>query len=124
MAKSYPDNNPKTALGALKVPMYLVPPSAKVYLALALGDGGVKYGPYNWRDAAISSSVYYSAMQRHQDAWWDGEDLAPDSQVHHLAHSMACSALLLDSMLIGKLNDDRPVPGGVIQLLDAFVAKE
>lgn len=124
MAKEYPDNNPKTAMGALKVPLHLVPPSAKTYLALALSDGGIKYGPYNWRDAAISSSVYYAAMQRHQDAWWDGEDLASDSGQHHLAHAMACSALLLDAQLIGKLHDDRPTAGGVSALMDGFVAKD
>lgn len=34
----YPDNNPKTAVGVSKVPLHLVPPSAKHYLALALAD--------------------------------------------------------------------------------------
>ena len=71
---NYPDNNPKTALGILKVPLHLVPPSAKHYLALAFKDGAAKYGPYNWRDKTVSSSVYVAAAGRHIDAWWDGED--------------------------------------------------
>jgi hypothetical protein len=120
---SYPDNNPKTAIGVMKVPLHLVPPSAKHYLALALADGARKYGPYNWRDAAISVSVYKAAMERHMDAFWDGEDFAPDSGLHHVAHAMACCALILDAMTIGKLNDDRPTRGASPGLQAAYAAK-
>ena len=115
-AKAYPDNNPKTAIGATKVPLHLVPPSAKHFLAEALANGAEKYGPYNWRDAAISVSVYKAAMERHMDAFWDGEDLAADSGVHHVAHAMACCALILDALTIGKLHDDRPTQGAAAQL--------
>ena len=107
----YPDDNPKTAIGVTKVPLHLVPPSAKHYLALALADGARKYGPYNWRDHAISVSVYKAAAERHLDAFWDGENVAPDSGIHHIAHAMACCALLLDAFTLGKLNDDRPALG-------------
>ncbi|MFL9582382.1 dATP/dGTP diphosphohydrolase domain-containing protein [Stenotrophomonas sp. AB1(2024)] len=120
---AYPDNNPKTAVGATKVPLHLVPPSAKHYLALALADGARKYGPYNWRDSKISVSVYVAAMHRHIDAFWDGEDFAEDSGVHHLAHAMACLALLLDANGVGMLQDDRPTPGAVGQLQYAFSNK-
>lgn len=111
MLGPFPDNNPKTRVGALKVPLHLVPPSAKHFLALALANGAAKYGAYNWRDEKISVSVYKGACERHLDAFWDGEELAPDSGVHHLAHAMACLALMLDAMTIGKLNDDRPAKG-------------
>lgn len=121
--QSYPDNNPKTAIGALKVPLHLVPPSAKHYLAMALADGAKKYGPYNWRDAAISISVYKAAMERHMDAFWDGEELAPDSGVHHVAHAMACCALILDAMSVGKLHDDRPTAGAVAELQREYVRR-
>lgn len=114
--KVYPDNNPKTAVGAKKVPLHLVPPSAKHFLAEALANGASKYGPYNWRDAAISVSVYKAAMERHMDAFWDGEDYAQDSGVHHVAHAMTCCALILDAMTIGKLVDDRPTAGASAQL--------
>lgn len=120
---SYPDNNPKTAIGALKVPLHLVPPSAKHYLAMALADGAKKYGPYNWRDAAISISVYKAAMERHMDAFWDGEELAPDSGVHHVAHAMACCALILDAMSVGKLHDDRPTAGAGAELQRDYVRR-
>ncbi|MCX2894355.1 DUF5664 domain-containing protein [Stenotrophomonas lactitubi] len=120
---AYPDNNPKTAVGAAKVPLHLVPPSAKHYLALALADGARKYGPYNWRDSKISVSVYVAAAQRHIDAFWDGEDCAEDSGVDHLAHAMACFALLLDARGVGMLHDDRPTPGAVAQLQHLFSNK-
>ncbi len=115
----YPDNNPKTAMGALKVPLHLVPPSANHFLALAMADGAKKYGPYNWREKTISTSVYIGAVKRHIDAFWDGEDFANDSKVHHIAHAMACLAIMMDAMTIGKLNDDRPPTGasGHLQFL-------
>lgn len=118
--KGYPDNNPKTQFGVQKVPLNTVPPVAILYLAQALGDGAVKYGPYNWREYPISSSVYYGAMLRHIFAWWDGEENAEDSGVHHLGHAMACMALLLDAQSLGVLNDDRPVQGATGRLLEEF----
>lgn len=121
---SYPDNNPKTAIGATKVPLHLVPPSATHYLAEAFENGAVKYGPYNWREHPISVSVYYAAMKRHTDAFWDGEDLAKDSGVHHIAHAMACLAMLLDASSIGKLNDDRPPKGAASTLQDEYADKK
>lgn len=38
----YPDGNPKTQLGVMRVPLNLVPPSAKHFLAEALADGAKK----------------------------------------------------------------------------------
>jgi hypothetical protein len=110
---SYPDNNPKTQFGVKKCPLDLVPPIAIAALAEALANGAEKYGPYNWREHKISSSVYYAAALRHIMAWWDGEDLATDSSVHHLGHAMACLALVIDAEGIGMLNDNRPTPGGM-----------
>lgn len=120
----YKDNNPKTLVGASKVPLHLVPPSAKHFLAEALGDGAHKYGPYNWRDSKISISTYKAAMERHMDAFWDGEDYAADSGVHHVAHAMACCALILDAMSIDMLVDDRPTPGATPILQKEYVTKK
>lgn len=120
---SYPDNNPKTLVGAAKIPLHLVPPAAVHYLAMAMADGGKKYGPYNFRDIPISSSTYYAAALRHMMAWWDGEDVAEDSGVQHLAHAMACCALVLDSMSTGKLKDDRPAKGAASLLQKEYYEK-
>ena len=120
----YKDNNPKTLAGASKVPLHLVPPSAKHFLAEALGDWARKYGPYNWRGSKISISTYKAAMERHMDAFWDGEDYAADSGVHHVAHAMACCALILDAMSIDMLVDDRPTPGATPILQKEYVTKK
>lgn len=112
----YPDNNPKTILGVQKVPLHLVPPSARHFLAEGFADGAQKYGPYNWRDKSVSASVYISALGRHIDAWWDGEDYATDSKKHHLAHAIACIAIIIDAMTTGNLIDDRPTAGAAPRL--------
>lgn len=120
VAPSYPDDNPKTAIGVTKVPLHLVPPSTKHYLALAFKDGAAKYGPFNWREKRVSASVYIAAAQRHIDAWWDGEDLSEDARVEHLAHGMACLAIVLDAKSIGMLKDDRPFKGAAPKLQKEF----
>jgi hypothetical protein len=106
------------------VPLHLVPPSAKHFLAMALADGARKYGPYNWREHNISVSVYKAALERHMDAFWDGEDLASDSGVHHAAHALACIAIMLDAMTIGMLHDDRPTKGAAAKLQAEYATKE
>ena len=116
--EGYPDNNPKTAVGVSKAPLHFIPPVSLVHLGLAMEDGGHKYGLMNWREFTVSSSVYYDAIFRHLLAWWDGEDAAPDSGVHHLGHVMACCAIILDAEASTRLNDDRPkIEGFVADLL-------
>jgi hypothetical protein len=123
--ETLPDNNPKTRVGgANKVPLHLVPPTAIAHMAMGFADGGGKYQPYNWRAEPISASVYYGAARRHLDAWWEGEDYAEDSNVHHLAHAMCCMAMILDTMgRPGGLNDNRPPPSDYSALLDLLAAR-
>lgn len=123
VAAGYPDGNPKTAQGAKKVPLHLVPPSAAHYLATAFADGAAKYGPYNWREKGVSATVYFAAMKRHIDAWFDGEEVSADARVHHLAHAMACCAIILDAASVGTLNDDRPPAGAAGRLQAEFAAR-
>jgi hypothetical protein len=106
-----PDTNPKTAYGVQKTPVHLVPPPALLALAEVMGLGAKKYGPYNWREHAVSASVYQAAAMRHLLAWWSGESTDPESGQSHLAHAMACCAIVLDAEAVGKLNDDRPGGG-------------
>lgn len=112
-AAQYPDGNPKTALGLKKPPMQYVPPVAMFLLGQAFKDGAIKYGPMNWREKGVTASVYYDAMMRHAMSWWDGENVASDSKVHHLAHVMACCAIIIDAELSGTCKDDRPAPGSL-----------
>jgi len=102
--------NPKDAIGAKKLPLHLCPPAGNIEWCLAQLDGALKYGPYNWREAGVRVSIYADAIERHLKAYMEGEDRAPDSEVHHLGHVMACCAIILDSRAQGNLVDDRPPP--------------
>jgi Domain of unknown function (DUF5664) len=103
-----PDDNPKTAFGTLKPSMSLIPGPALVAEAMVFALGAAKYGPYNWREKAISSRTYVDACERHLRAWLDGEDLDEESGQSHLAHARACLGMLLDALAVGNLNDNRP----------------
>ena len=102
-----PDNNPKSKFGVQKTQYHYVPSTAIRALADVMKLGASKYGAYNWRDASVSATVYYDAIRRHLDAWFDGEDIDPESGRSHLAHAMACAAICIDAMSVGKFNDDR-----------------
>lgn len=119
---SLPDDNPKTAFGAAKPPLFPIPPVAILQLGLAM-ESGRKYGFFNWRERTITFSIYYDAMLRHLFRYLDGEEIDPDSSVHHLAHVMASCAIILDAQANGKFNDDRPRPGRAGQLIDKLTEK-
>lgn len=72
-------------------------------------DGATKYGAYNWRNKSVSASIYIDAAKRHLDLWFEGQEFASDSKVHHLGHALACCAILLDAQECGRLIDDRPL---------------
>ena len=90
------------------MPMHLIPTRPLPMVAMAFADGGLKYGPYNWRTQRISASVYWGAMLRHQMCWWGGRDVSADSKVYHLAASIACQMMILDVMSTPMFRDNRP----------------
>lgn len=102
--------NPKDAIASDKAPLHLVPASFKAATAVALAEGAMKYGSWNWRAAGVRASVYVSALQRHLDKWFNGEAIDPETGVPHLANASACLAVLIDSMSQGNMVDDRPLP--------------
>ena len=117
----YPDSkasNPKDALGAGKLPLHLWPATATAHGSLALMDGALKYGRTNWRPAGVRASTYVSASMRHLNAWFEGEDMAPDSGLSHLAHALAGLAILIDAEDAGMMTDDRMIPGGYLNAID------
>lgn len=101
--------NPKEALGIAKVPMHCVPSAPLLEVALAMMEGGRKYGTHNYREMGVRVSTYYDAVMRHIIAWWEGEDIDPDSGVHHVVKAIACLFVLRDSMCMGNCKDDRPI---------------
>jgi hypothetical protein len=117
--------NPKDLMGAKKVPLGQVPPVAIAHESCAFLDGALKYGFRNWRGKKVSALIYIDAVRRHLSAWEEGEEIAPDSGVHHLGHARACLGILLDAQETGNLIDDR-VPGAygkVAERLKAWVTK-
>lgn len=103
--------NPKDLAGRCKPDMSLVTGTMAAQMAAALADGARKYGVANWRDIAIEARTYTAAAVRHIKLWEDGEDVAPDSLVHHLAHAMASCGILLDAIAGGTVIDNRATPG-------------
>ena len=103
------DNNPKTRAGSLKEPLRHIPSNVWLGDAAIHALGAQKYGPFNWRDETVSSSVYYESALRHLIAWYHGENVDAESGHSHLYHVRACMAILLDAEQHGTLNDDRPV---------------
>lgn len=108
IAAGYPDDNPKTALGEAKPKISDTPTVGIREMGRVHSMGAAKYGRFNWREHTVSASVYYDAAWRHLEAWFNGEDLDPESGLPHLAHIMACMNILLDAEEHGKLNDNRP----------------
>ena len=108
--KSSNSLNPKDIVGSDKLPLHLWPTTASALGSLALLDGALKYGKQNFRAVGVKSSIYLDAAKRHLDAWYEGEEAAPDSGVHHLGHALACIAILVEAIAAENLNDDRAYP--------------
>ena len=100
-------HNPKDIVGNTKLPLNLVPPTAMAQISLALLDGALKYGFWNWRAAGIDSSVYIDAALRHIEKWNSGENIDQDSDLPHLAHALATLCIIVDAAACGKLKDTR-----------------
>lgn len=107
---THKDTNPKDAVGIAKVPQSVVSRAVLGELGLAMFEGARKYGRHNYRVAGVRASVYFDAVNRHMDAWWEGEDLDPDSGLSHITKGIATLVVLRDAMLNDKFTDDRPPP--------------
>jgi len=108
------ETNPKDAFGSQKVGLSCVPMTVVLELATAMREGVQKYGRYNWRESGVRSSVYFDAAIRHLFAWWEGEEIDPDSGISHLTKAIASLAVLRDGQMQSEtqpelFNDDRPV---------------
>jgi hypothetical protein len=114
------DSNPKDAVGIKKVPFSTVPASIIAEVGLAMLEGGRKYGRHNYRAIGVRTSVYYDACMRHLTAYWEGEDIDPDSGLNHLTKAIACLVVLKDAVNLNKCVDDRPpkLPQGWVQELN------
>ncbi len=107
MSKSK-DTNPKDAVGSKKVPFSTLSAPVLAEVGVAMLEGAIKYRRHNYRIAGVRASVYYDACWRHMTAWWEGEDLDPDSGLSHVTKAIASLIVLRDSMIMENWNDDRP----------------
>lgn len=89
-----------------KLPMHLIPPSAIKALAGVLEYGATKYSERNWESGA-EYSVPYSSLMRHLVAFWEGENLDPESGLPHTHHIIMNAAMLVEYETLEGL-DDRP----------------
>lgn len=102
------DTNPKDAIGIRKAPLSTVPGNVIAEIGVAMLEGASKYGRHNYRAAGVRASVYYDAAMRHLIAWWEGEDIDPDSGMSHITKLLACMTVLRDAMHQEMWEDDRP----------------
>ena len=102
------DSNPKDVVGSAKPPFTTMPATVLQEVGVAMAEGARKYGAYNWRAIGVRASVYYDACFRHLSAWWEGEDVDPDSGCSHITKAIAGLMILRDSQIQGQCTDDRP----------------
>jgi len=108
MLSNVKESNPKDAVGTKKVPFSTISAPVVAEVGLAMLEGALKYGRHNYRAIGVRASVYYDACIRHLSAYWEGEDIDPDSGLPHIIKAIACLVVLRDSQLMGNSVDDRP----------------
>lgn len=103
------DTNPKDAVGVKKWRQYCTVPTTIIWeLGVAMLEGARKYGRHNYRVTGVRASVYVDAAKGHIDCFWEGQDIDPDSGLHHITKAMASLVVLRDAMIQNKFVDDRP----------------
>ena len=101
--------NPKDLIGVNKIPYSCLPAPVVAEVAVAMYEGALKYGRNNYREAKVISSIYLDATKRHMDAFLEGEDIDPDSDIHHLSKAIASLMVLRDGIISDQWIDDRPI---------------
>lgn len=127
--------NPKDAIGSHKLPLHLWPAEATALGCLSMLEGDEKYGRNNMiAGDGVICSIYVDAAMRHLQAFFSGEDFAPDvvdpetgePLMDHLGSVLACAAILVKARAHGKLIDDRdftPKPGAYRQFIDTITKR-
>lgn len=64
------------------------------FMAIVMTDGAAKYSAENWKLCDEPMQRYYSALQRHLNAFARGERVDPESALSHLYHA-ACNIMML-----------------------------
>jgi hypothetical protein len=118
-------NNPKDAFGTLKACLSWLPMEVVFEVALALAEGGFKYGGHNYLEAKPRGSVYMDACDRHKFQFWNlGEENDAESKagLHHISKAIASLMVLRAAQIHGGWIDDRP-PRAPAAFLDELNGK-
>lgn len=102
------DTNPKDAVGIRKAALSTVPMNVVVEIGVGMMEGAAKYGRHNYRAVGVRSSVYFDATMRHLIAYWEGEDIDPDSGMSHISKALTSLAVWRDAQMQDMCKDDRP----------------
>lgn len=73
----------------------LIPPAATKALAEVLTFGAEKYAADSWQLVPDAERRYLDALYRHLEAYRGGEELDPESSLHHLKHAITNLAFLI-----------------------------
>ena len=78
-----------------KLDLTLVPPELEEAVCRVMSFGAKKYMRDGWRSVPDAGCRYFAALERHLKAYKRGEDIDPDSGLHHLEHAACNLAFLL-----------------------------
>jgi len=101
--------NPKDSVGIRKPRFYSgMPANVTREVSVGLMEGAMKYGKHNYRESGVRAHVYVDAAIGHISDYWEGEDIDPDSGLHHITKAIACLYVLRDAQMRDMCTDDRP----------------
>lgn len=103
------ETNPKDAVGIKKPRLFTnVPANVTREVSVAMMEGSMKYGRHNYRVAGVRAGVYIDATIGHINDYWEGQDIDPDSNLHHITKAIASLYVLRDAQMRNMCTDDRP----------------
>ena len=70
--------------------------------------GAKKYFRFNYLQGGAPYSQHFDCLLRHLSAWWAGEELDPESGLHHLDHAVWNALVLSENARVRPEDDDRP----------------
>ena len=89
-----------------KAPLHMIPEEALIGMAEAFAFGANKYGKFNYKKG-LEITRLTDSLRRHALAFLQGEDLDPESGLHHTKHILANAAMLEYTRLHRPEMDDR-----------------
>ena len=101
--------NPKDEIGTKKPRFYSgLPANVTKEVSIGMMEGAIKYVRHNYRIAGVRASVYIDATIGHLFDYWEGQDIDPDSNLHHITKPIASLYVLRDAQMRNMCEDDRP----------------